>query len=326
MKKFYFSIFVSIMLLITIFSTTLSVNAKSTTSEVASSGVTEYYALLIGTDPDTYCDNDADDMYDALLDNGWKSENVEKLVSIQASRENFIDEITWLDEKEDRNDVVLFFFSGHGGSRCIAFFDEWSGTFNTDVMALINLNLYFNRLEANKLILIFDTCHAGSLQKKKDPMMRSSSNQILSENINSMKTSFEEEDDIVGIFGLSGFGRIVIASCGRFEYSYGAPEYQNGYFTYHYVEGLKGSADSNNNGRVSVEEAFNYAEPRTIEDTKNNPKTETQHPKMTDRISGQVDITNMEESSRHTESNLERLIIVLRERFAILLEKIRQLL
>jgi uncharacterized caspase-like protein len=138
-----------------------------------------------------------------------------------------------------------------------------------------------------------------------------------------MQTFIEKEDDIVGIFGLSGFGRIVIASCGKYEYSYGSPEYQNGFFTYHYVEGLNGNADSNNNGRVSVEEAFYYARPRTIEDTKNNSKTETQQPTMTDRIFGQVYITNMGDSSRHSESNLYSVIIAFKERVLQLLEKMK---
>ena len=310
-------------MLITIFSVPVSVNAKSTTSNLFSSDVTEYYGLFIGTDPLSYCDRDADDMYDALLNNSWKVENLKKLTSIQATRENFINEINSLDKKENRNDVVIFFFSGHGGSRCIAFYDEYSGKYNKDVMHLITLNLYFKKLEAHKLILIFDTCHAGSLQKKKNPMMKSSSNQFLSENTNSMQSFIEKEDDIVGIFGLSGFGRIVIASCDKSEYSYGSPEYQNGFFTYHYVEGLNGNADSNNNGRVSVEEAFYYARPRTIEDTENNPKTETQHPTMTDRIFGQVDITNLEDSGRHIESNLYRVIIAFKERVVQLLEKMK---
>lgn len=323
MKKFSFSITASIILLITILSANISVNAKSTTSNVFSSDVTEYYALFIGTDPLSYCDKDADDMYDALLNNSWKADNLKKLTSIQATRENFVNEINRLDEKEDRNDVVIFFFSGHGGSRCISFYDEHSGKYNKDGMHLITLNLYFNKLEAHKLILIFDTCHAGSLPKEKNPMMRSSSIQFLSENTNPMQTFIEKEDDIVGIFGLSGFGRIVIASCDKFEYSYGSPEYQNGFFTYHFVEGLNGNADSNNNGRISVEEAFYYARPRTIVDTKNNPKTETQQPTMTDKIFGQADITNMEDFSRHTESNLYRVIIAFKERVLQLMGKMK---
>ena len=150
---------------------------------------------------------------------------------------------------------------------------------------------------------------------------RSLSNQFFSENINIVQSSVEEETDPLGIFGLSGLGRIVIASCGSFEYAYGSPEYQNGYFTYHYVEGLKGKADTNNNGCVSAEEAFNYAKPRTIDDTENNPRTKTQHPSMSDLIFGQVDITNMDKSYQNTQSNLEIIIITFKERIAILQEK-----
>jgi len=326
MKKYNIPIFVLIILLTSIFSASLSVNAISNTSKVEDAGVTEYYAFLIGTDPKIWCDDDANDMANVLISNGWKSENVEKLTTIEATKNNFIDEINWLDDKEDSNDVVLFFFSGHGGSRCIAFYDEWSGTFNRDVMYLLTLSYYINKLDAEKLILIFDTCHAGSLQMKEDPLMRGISNQFFSENINNVQTSVEEEADPLGIFGLSGLGRIVIASCGSFEYAYGSPEYQNGYFTYHYVEGLKGKADFNNNGCVSAEEAFYYAKPRTKDDTENNPKTKTQHPTMSDLIIGQVDITNMDISCRYSEYNPKRIIIAFKERFVILTEKIIGLL
>jgi uncharacterized caspase-like protein len=323
MKKFNFSIIVIIMLATSVFCATISVNAKSTPAEVNSAGKTEYYALLIGTDPDIWCDNDADDMENALINNGWDSQNIEKLTRTQTTKDNFIDEMNFLDSTEDRDDVVLFYFSGHGGNRCIAFYDDWTGTYNRDAMYLIHLSYYFNQLDAKKLILIFDTCHAGSLKMKEDPLMRSTSNQFFSENFNSLQPSIEEESDPLGIFGLSGFGRIVIGSCGIFEYAYGSPEYRNGYFTYHYVEGLKGKADSNYNGRVSVEEAFDYAKPRTIEDTKNNHQTKTQHPTMSDRILGQVDITNMDESSRYSETSLERLLIAFKERVSIILEKLR---
>jgi len=304
MRKISFSIIVSMILLTAIFSATISVSAKPTSSEVNNSGATEYYALIIGTDPEVWCDNDANDMYNVLINNGWKSENVKILTRTQATKDNFINEIDRLDDKEDRNDVVLFFFSGHGGFRAIAFYD--GEAYNRDAMSLFWLNLYFNRLDAGKLILIFDTCHAGSLKDKEDSLMRSTSNQFLSEDMNSMRMSIEEgEEEYAGLFGLSGLGRIVIASCGIFEYSYGSPEYQNGYFTYHYVEGLKGYADSDNNGRVSAEEAFDYARSRTIDDTRDNPKTKTQHPTMSDRILGQVEITNMVVSNGYIEFNLE---------------------
>ena len=326
MKKMKSTFIVSIMILATVFSVTFSVNAQPNKSEILNAKGTEYWALVIGTDPEAYCDNDADDMYNVLINNGWDSSHVSKLTRKSATKENFIDEINWLDSNEDRDDVVLFFFSGHGGTRCIAFYDEWSGTYNMDAVYLLTLSFHFNKLESNKFILIFDTCHAASLGAKTNPLMRSSLYQANSEHTNSIQAIKEEDEEPVGILGLGGFGRIVIASCGRFEYAYGSPDYENGFFTYHYVEGLKGGADSNSNGRVSAEEAFNYAKPRTIEDTKNDPKTETQHPKMSDKIIGQVDITNMAVINRNSESYLNKLIIDFREKVAILLENIRALL
>lgn len=55
-----------------------------------------------------------------------------------------------------------------------------------------------------------------------------------------------------------GKGRIILTASGANEVSAEDDELQHGIFTYYLLKGLKGPADADNDGLVSVDEAYRY--------------------------------------------------------------------
>lgn len=213
-------------------------------------GITNKYALVIGTDPGAFCEDDAIDMSNVLEDKGW---SVKVYKNLFATKENILSGIQWLADISDNDDIVLFFFSGHGATRVIA------DRFNQPIF-LIRLKIAFSAISPlTTQVLIFDTCHAGSMSVGADvPNFK-----LKYFNYNGDYPEDEEfEND--GFFGLNGTGRVVIALCRGFQYSYGDPGFQNGIFTHYFIKGLSAKdTDTNGNGWISATEALEYAKPRT---------------------------------------------------------------
>ncbi|HSV42337.1 MAG TPA: C13 family peptidase, partial [Methanomassiliicoccales archaeon] len=142
----------------------------------------------------------------------------------------------------DSGDRLLFYATDHGG---------WYGdggkeptAASTDLdeyICLWNKGGYYDdwldeKLDAinySKAIIILDLCHSGGFT-----------------------------------WDLSGDDRIIMTACKEAELSYDHPDAPNGDFTYNLFNALRGYwwayADLDNNGRVSVAEAFNYAAANSI--------------------------------------------------------------
>ena len=56
----------------------------------------------------------------------------------------------------------------------------------------------------------------------------------------------------------SGKGRVIITASGANEISAEYDELQHGVFTYYMLEGLKGKADLDKDGIITVDEVYNY--------------------------------------------------------------------
>lgn len=77
------------------------------------------------------------------------------------------------------------------------------------------------------------------------------------------------------------------------EYCWQYDAIRNGVFTYFLVEGFDGPADSNHDGWVSAEEAFNYAQYWVPKWAKEHGWPEDQHPQIYDGCPGEVPITKV---------------------------------
>lgn len=88
---------------------------------------------------------------------------------------------------------------------------------------------------------------------------------------------------------LGSEGLALIAASSGLEDAHEAEELQGSFFTHHFVAGLRGAADATADGQVTLNEAFAYANQRTIRDTASR-STEPQHPSFDFRLRGRQDV------------------------------------
>jgi len=208
---------------------------------------TEYYALIIGINDypywdEEFIDQDVNSMYELLVNSeNWVEENIKVVFNENATKQNISENITgWLAGKEDQNDVILIYISGHGWKVPLlerlqghAFYVPYDGKnwyYSEDSITDKELNSWINKLESEHITIILDHCYAGRM------------------------------------LSLRKFGRVVLAAGGKYLLCPvdGDRALGHGIFTYHLIQGFNGVADRNNDGWVSAEEAFIYARIPTI--------------------------------------------------------------
>jgi hypothetical protein len=238
-----------------------------------SDGNTEYWAVLIGVDY-AWCtefwlhipfDENAEQMKKMLLvSDHWQEDHIKVLTEEEATWVNIIEALRWLDKKDDGDDVSLVYYSAHGGNFNFEEkwgikidlwpwdeedgYDEylttyWSGKRLFAPIWDDLLNSLLDLLDSENVVVIIDACFSGGM---------------IDSDKSSWITEFSGE--------INNDNKVIVTSCGEQEYSF--IDSNDGIsFSYFIMEGLQGYADDiseggNGNGAVSIEEAFEYAEPK----------------------------------------------------------------
>jgi len=95
--------------------------------------------------------------------------------------------------------------------------------------------------------------------------------------------------DVSGASALRNVGSVLIASSSGLEDAHESEALRGSYFTHHFNAGLRGAADKNQDARVSVVEAFEYAKALTIRDTA-LVASAPQHPSFRMNLNGRQDL------------------------------------
>jgi hypothetical protein len=257
----------------------------------------EYWGLLIAAG--VYADDsnqnrplmleEVDDFHSHLLTSPWwKEDHIKVIKGEEATLKNIIDGFSWLDSKETSDDVSLVYISTHGyplgfdippideaDGTDEALISFWGFAYPTAVLWDDELNVLLNRLESHGVCLIVDSCYAGGFNDPPDwgkatlPFMMKSQAEQTTEWIDGLA----EE--------VRGQGRVVIMASCEDEVSF------SGGFAPYFIDGLRGYADTNNDGIISAEEAFYYTEPRTSR----------QHPTLYDGYDGELPILSYNSDS-----------------------------
>jgi len=175
--------------------------------------------------------------------------------------------------KAGKEDTIVLFFSGHGGTDPAQPNQFYFLTSDADpeYLEATGLNMTglrsFERLDSKRVLVIADACHAGmpaSLKTKAiDPPL----------------------EKLMRLFGEAS-GRVILASSKPEELSQEKPNLRNSVFTYYLLRGLNGEADFNRDGIITVDEAYDYVYERTKDETRG-----AQHPQKLSSVAGRFPIS-----------------------------------
>ncbi len=191
-------------------------------------GTVNYWAVICGVDSDQYtvAQSSAVKIYNSLCSHGWDSSHIKLLKNEMGTKKGILEGLSWMDSQEDSDDVILFYFCGHGEGHGMGIY-----VYPSEFLSGWELDDAISELGSQSIVMIFDICYSGGLQ------------QYLGKN-----------------------HRLLLMSSQHDEASQGDsnPQIDSGYFTYYLIMGLGGTiADTNNDRWISAEEIFYYAEPKT---------------------------------------------------------------
>jgi len=227
------------------------------------------YVLAVGisqyTDPDLKLDLASKDARDfsAVLkrQNGllYKDVQVKLLADADATKDNILDGLDWIQRQTTNHDVAILFLAGHG-------MNDASGAFyflpvGANVDRIKSSCLMFAEIQntissmTGKVVVFADACHSGNIMGKRRAVP----------DINGMVNELSSAEN----------GAIVFTSSTGKQYSLEDASWGNGAFTKALVEGLSGKADLQNTGSITVKALDYYVAERVknLTDGKQSPTT-----------------------------------------------------
>lgn len=198
----------------------------------------------------------------------YKKVRVKLLVDERATKANIE---KWLSKgcvSAGKDDTLLLFFSGHGLADPNREDEYFVAAHDTDPFRVASTGVLLSgmrlikKVEARRALLIADTCMAGASVD----LQRESGGVSLADFVREFRNRPN---------------RMVIASSSTPESSVEDPGFRNGVFTHFLLKGLRGEADSDEDGVVTVTEAYHYVSSHTRDFTRG-----TQNPEFEGRADG----------------------------------------
>jgi len=204
----------------------------------------ERYALVIGSNPGwsqdrplRYADNDAERVRDVLVAlGGFPADRVELMRDPStADVRGALRRLAGIARDSATEDTLVFvYYSGHADDRHLHLRGE--------PLSHKELQDTLRSLPATIKLGIIDACKSGSVTRK---------------------GASQTEEFVVDVVNPKLSGMVLLSSSGADELSQESRSLQGSVFTHHLVSGLRGAADEDNDGQVSITEAYHYAYTRT---------------------------------------------------------------
>jgi hypothetical protein len=191
-----------------------------------------------------YTDDDAYQVFAFLKSpegGALPEEQVRLLIDEDATRYNVLNAMRDIFLRADENDVVLFYFSGHGLEGSFLPFD-YDGMnhklLHEEVVEVVA------RSRAKHKLVVADACHSGSLLAMRTP------------HVDATLAKFYQA------FELSSGGLALLLSSKGEEYSLEDGGLRSGVFSHYLIKGLKGGADFDGNQLITLGELFAFVQKR----------------------------------------------------------------
>ena len=229
-----------------------------------------------------YAVNDAKAFYHFLIeDNRIPKENVTLLVDQDATLYRLRSTLgTHLKKRAGQNDMVVIYFAGHGATETDAKSPDGDGLekyilpFDADLKDLYASALpmreiahIFQRLKSERLVFIVDSCYSGASGGRTVSLAGIRAN---------ISDAFLERVAV-------GKGRVIITASSANEVSVENDRFAHGIFTYFLLEGLRGKADIDGDGIVTVDETYRYVFNKVTHET-----GQEQHPAKKGSVEGRI--------------------------------------
>ncbi|MFO0728569.1 MAG: caspase family protein [Myxococcota bacterium] len=161
-------------------------------------------------------------------------------------------------ETEGKRRLVYFYYSGHARARALSLGPE--------EFPLEELRGSLEALPATMRVVLLDACQSGTFTHAKGALPA-------------------EDFSFNSAHAISSQGLAVVASSAPSELSQESSALGASYFTHHLVSGLRGAADLDGDGRVSLDEAYRYTYRQTVASTMAT-RVGAQHPTMESDLVG----------------------------------------
>jgi hypothetical protein len=246
------------------------------------------WAVIIGIDqyPNIrklkYAVKDARALYNHFIDYmRLPKENIILLINEDASLTNLRSTLgTHLKRKAGKEDTVFIYFAGHGCTeqdsqspdgdgltKYLLPYDALPDDLYATALPMGEVQKIFDRIKSDRLIFICDACYSGA-----------SGGRTVS--LTGLRSNISDAflDRLV-----KGKGQVIITASGANEVSAESDELQHGIFTYFLLKGLRGEADADTDGLITVDEIYNYVSIEVPGATR-----QEQHPVKKGSFEGQI--------------------------------------
>ncbi len=210
-----------------------------------------------GRTPLSHAEADAARMRDAFVELGGIAPNAAHVLRAPDATQI----LAMIDHAGRGAKMLVFYYSGHADERALLL--------EGSQLSFAELTEALEATGAQLSLHIVDACRSGALTREKGA--------YLGERFTVDTESYGE-------------GKVVITSSAEWEDSLESDRLGGSFFTLHMATGLRGAADQDGDGRVTLDEAYRYVYGRTVQSTLASGGG-VQHPTFRYDLSGRGDLT-----------------------------------
>jgi len=157
--------------------------------------------------------------------------------------------------------LILFYYSGHAAADGLELGQE--------ILPYAELRDRLATLSGGVSVLVLDACHSGALTQVKGAVPA------------------DLDFEVPARPGSDGLA--ILTSSSASEVAQESAELRGSFFTHHFTLGLRGAADGDGDGRITLAEAYRYAYHRTLSATSSSGVV-PQHPTYSIRLAGKGEV------------------------------------